>query len=580
MDQTNYEEKINMMIEEIRTHGLVVFCGAGISVAKPCCNPTFNGLKKYIIETFINKLINKNWPITDKLIERKNQFINMDIRPETFLWILDNYIDHDITTSIINSLDAGSPNMNHKIIKLLSQEHIIKAIITPNFDTYIEKELLNETIDYYVIRDYHEITQNDNSLLILKPHGCLSKPDSLKFRIDNIQSLNYSLEAVLSKLLMSAPVLIAGYSGFDEDILPIIQKSLSSSIYSSIIVIYPGSPSNEPIQLWNIDELKTSRVYANTTDVLKYLFLRLGKNTGNINAISDYTDNNWQEVIYRHVNKLPNDIIALVLSHMAHVSGNNEDTLFMAELAEDICDSDYKDIPKNSLIRSILLQNKAYIELGDFKTGLMILRCYDYLIEEYDSIFFEDIFGKVYGYLRSNNLDMANKTLLMLGALFNKYIDTFNEPTGDEPYSLLAFIWYSAILNRKLKKEELSQTLFEIALPIAYKKNDILHLARILLDYGILYCHLKDWDNILKCWELSIIYSLQVNDWLTAAKANKNLGVLMSFYDDMNYVTPYIIKSIELFKKAGDSNGVKKAEDILGLNLYDIKLLANQFVIM
>ena len=78
----------------------------------------------------------------------------------------------------------------------------------------------------------------------------------MRFLINQIQNLGKNKNNLLKKLVSSAPTLFLGYSGNDEDIFPIIRDACSNSPHPSLICIYPGSPKDEPIQQWNIDEYK------------------------------------------------------------------------------------------------------------------------------------------------------------------------------------------------------------------------------------------------------------------------------------------------------------------------------------
>lgn len=574
-------EIIDKLIEDIKKYGLVIFAGAGISVPAPCSCPTWMELKNKILENFLEKLIIEDWPKKSFLEQSKTRVTDMRLRPETFMWVLNTYIGNYQTLNMINGINLSSPNPNHKLITFLSNIGVIKNIITPNFDTYIEKSLeigntkYKPVISDSELRDCLEYPTKD--LLVFKPHGCLSKPSSMAYTIDQIQKLPDDKMKLLKHILLSAPVLIIGYSGNDEDIFPIICSTLIESRFKTYICIYPRSPKNEPIQEWDIKNL--NQIYKFNADPM--LILESLANTFRNKKIGDILihnsnetareDNVWEKSILSCIEGIAHDIIALTIGNLWYWQGNYNRALSFANLAEDICiDTKLSRSPRESLLMILELQSRIHKESETANLRADALQG-SILKESLEGNNFQEVInallGRAHVALRNNNLASAERDLDLVGAhLLNekKLRGEGLKNPEDASNTDILFLWYSGILKRKQENAQDADALFNQALAITLSKKDIITTGRIFLDYGYVKCQMDDWETAQQIWGLSSDLAERANDWDTAAKAAKNRGLLLSVSDKPYLGKPELERSKMLFERAGNYEGVKRVETTLG----------------
>jgi len=569
-------EMVGDLILAANSSGLVVFAGAGISVPAPSSCPTWIALRNEIITAFFDKLIRENWPTKPYLEQSKIDIRDhMKLRPETFMWSLVSNIGLERVLAMIQGMDNASPNFNHGALAVLAKERITKAIVTTNFDTYIERSLENMGSKYDVARDEAEsgaqVASRGDHVLIFKPHGCLSKPSSMEYRIDQIQSLPEHKRRLLPDLLASAPVLVVGYSGNDEDIFPVMCTTLAASHFGSYICVYPGSPKDEPIQQWDISGMPhIHRFYADPTGVLGSMAVLLSQGKITSSDLGGTTNQRmnvspfWKENISLQVEKIPHDIIAISISHLCSLSGNHRRSLSFAHLAQDICeDTNLSHTPQKSLLFIRELRSRASKELPEYK-GLIenlsgALTGNDFEWDSYRQVV-DNLLEDAHVALRNNNLESAERNLSLVAAQFEMSKIESLERAG---YSFVAFLWYTGILKRKQSKPRDADEYFDRAIAITHAQNDIIHGGRILLDYGYVKCQVNDWESAQQVWGRAVELAKQANDWDTAAKAAKNRGILLSVSDKPHLARPELERSLLLFTRAGDHEGAERAKEAL-----------------
>ncbi len=142
------------------------------------------------------------------------------------------------------------PNANHYAIAQLVKNGRCKHIYTTNFDTLIEQALeclgLAQGRDFEVIlenfEDHIKKAGNSDKILVIKIHGCISKPETIITTMNdiiketNIRSCTYAVKNIFlgdsnNKLV------IAGYSFSDEYDVNSTVKQLYNEQCKSIIYL-------------------------------------------------------------------------------------------------------------------------------------------------------------------------------------------------------------------------------------------------------------------------------------------------------------------------------------------------------
>lgn len=142
---------------------------------------------------------------------------------------------------------------NHKIgaahygIAELARRGIIRAIITTNFDHYIERALEENGQEIQVISTDEDLKNSEplihcKSIRIYKPHGDLGR-GKLKNTPKDLEKLSQLMEDELVRVMSEHGVIILGYSGKDRGIQEIIKKRNHN--YYPIFWVDPCAPIGE-----------------------------------------------------------------------------------------------------------------------------------------------------------------------------------------------------------------------------------------------------------------------------------------------------------------------------------------------
>jgi tetratricopeptide (TPR) repeat protein len=159
-------------IDAIGSEKMSVFCGAGISfnsgvpIVNQIINETLQELK--IEDNDITLFHQRHFPF------------------EIFIEILFEKIN---STAFLKIFNQGMANTNHKLIAKLAKTGQIVCIYTTNFDLLIEQALVNENVDfikYYLEDDFDKIDFNNNKVILVKLHGCISDETSIRTTMRSI----------------------------------------------------------------------------------------------------------------------------------------------------------------------------------------------------------------------------------------------------------------------------------------------------------------------------------------------------------------------------------------------------------
>lgn len=112
---------------------------------------------------------------------------------------------------------ARSPNLSHRVIAELCKEGLVREVITTNWDILVEGALQQARQPYSVIVRAQSLdTEPVGSTLVIKVHGCIDHPESIKARAEDIDSSEWRagwVSALFETVLRTRALLFAGYSG-------------------------------------------------------------------------------------------------------------------------------------------------------------------------------------------------------------------------------------------------------------------------------------------------------------------------------------------------------------------------------
>lgn len=136
---------------------------------------------------------------------------------------------------------------SHRGIAELVRRKIVRAIITTNFDHYIEKALEEDGLDVQVISNDDDLEKSEplihcRSIRIYKPHGDLGR-GGLKNTPRDLERISPKMEEELIRVLGEHGVIVLGYSGRDKGIQNVLAQRNPS--YYPLFWIDPYPPDGE-----------------------------------------------------------------------------------------------------------------------------------------------------------------------------------------------------------------------------------------------------------------------------------------------------------------------------------------------
>lgn len=123
-----------------------------------------------------------------------------------------------------------SPELQEELIKFRALKNKVSAVITTNYDTFLENEVFSKDFQVYVRQ--HELFSSDsyNIAEIYKIHGSATDAESIVITEDDYKEFKESRKLIIAKMLTlfaESPIVFLGYSMTDEDVRCIIEDFLS-----------------------------------------------------------------------------------------------------------------------------------------------------------------------------------------------------------------------------------------------------------------------------------------------------------------------------------------------------------------
>ncbi len=213
------------LLRLIETNKVTFFVGAGISMIPPSCLPSWWQINHAILDALAEEsavVAKGTYELAEGIKKREEDGkLPPEFVAETIVGrIGKSYFD------VLKCLEGKDANKIHLWIATLAKAGLLKAIITTNFDTLIERacEALGVSLKVLVHpKDYDSVNWQDtpNECLLLKLHGTASEPQTC---IDTLaqrkQGLHSSVIKGINSLGENTTWVILGYSGADLDAEP------------------------------------------------------------------------------------------------------------------------------------------------------------------------------------------------------------------------------------------------------------------------------------------------------------------------------------------------------------------------
>lgn len=214
------------LLNQYGKDGLVIFAGAGCSVAAPSALPGWNDLNDALLEVL--------WEQSAQYgvdLRHRDKFLN-DIKTKRS----ENLFPPDYQAQLmaeragikyfqlLSAVDADHYNPVHHFTALLAKAGLLRAVVTTNFDRNFERAFAHYGIAFQPCFDEEGFEAQAWSghpaaiIPVIKIHGCCSAPASLvDTRKQRLKGRSLALNSCLLQLLNNHYFIYAGFSGADLD---------------------------------------------------------------------------------------------------------------------------------------------------------------------------------------------------------------------------------------------------------------------------------------------------------------------------------------------------------------------------
>jgi hypothetical protein len=185
----------------------------------------------------------------DKTIDLEAWFTSSKFAHMQYSELIEKIYPHypdqqDFLKNYLNNKEVGTAHLG---IAEMVRRGIIRAIVTTNFDHYIEKALEEKGLEPQVISTDEDLKHSEplihcKAIRIYKPHGDLGH-GALKNTPKDLEKLSPLMEEELIRVLSEHGVLVLGYSGIDKGIQGVLKKR--SYNYYPLFWVNPVPPEGE-----------------------------------------------------------------------------------------------------------------------------------------------------------------------------------------------------------------------------------------------------------------------------------------------------------------------------------------------
>ena len=203
---------------------LVIFAGAGCSMAPPASLPGWFDLNDAILEGLWDRLAPYNLParlrgtILDQIKAKRTQYA---FPPDYQAQVLVERVGMKYF-ELLTAVDSDVYNAFQHQVARAAKAGLVAAIVTTNFDRNFERALEAAGVAYRSLIDTGDFDafdlQSVGGTPVIKIHGCCSAPASMvDTRKQRLKGRAKSLQSALTTLLRNHEFLFAGFSGADLD---------------------------------------------------------------------------------------------------------------------------------------------------------------------------------------------------------------------------------------------------------------------------------------------------------------------------------------------------------------------------
>ena len=213
-------------------HGLVVFCGAGVSMVPPSSLPSWWALNEQIvaslaalIERYCGAAQAQAWAALLNARRTAGSF-----PPEYQAELISRHFG-SAYFKVLQCLDGETPNAVHESLAALAQAGVVRVIVTSNFDRLLERAFARRGVplDVHITAAQFEALADRLAgepspaapCQLLKLHGSVEEPDTLVDTLaQRMRGLSPAICSATRSCLQRYHWLFLGYSGADLEANP------------------------------------------------------------------------------------------------------------------------------------------------------------------------------------------------------------------------------------------------------------------------------------------------------------------------------------------------------------------------
>lgn len=214
---------------------LVVFAGAGISMLAPSSLPDWKGFNRTLLDEIKSKATS-GIVLDIRGQEAINRLSLDDVGIINFSEAVVKILTGDSYYPVLECLDSDKANANHRALADLARTGVVRAIVTTNFDTLIERAFREANVPLQVALTEQDYARplRPGTCTLYKIHGSVTRASTLVDTVgQKLRGLPVFVHRRLSDLFAGHHVLVAGYSGGDLSF---------SADYLSFSAIAPTGP--------------------------------------------------------------------------------------------------------------------------------------------------------------------------------------------------------------------------------------------------------------------------------------------------------------------------------------------------
>jgi len=246
----------DVLLDACKARRLAVFAGSGISALPPAFLPNWRDFNEAVLHAVKN--LARTFCKNDREVEAALDVLSLDLIPVQVFsdCLVDGFAGGDYFP-VLDVLDGVASNANHHALAELAARGVLRAIVTTNFDTLIERAFTERQVGlrvYARAEDFETAPDFDHGCVLYKIHGSVGEHTTLVDTVSQkIRGLGPAKRRHLQAVYQDFHTLVAGFSGadlsFGEDYLAFDALRTQDPLRPRLTwVLRQGDPARPPVR--------------------------------------------------------------------------------------------------------------------------------------------------------------------------------------------------------------------------------------------------------------------------------------------------------------------------------------------